>query len=1078
MKLETVIIRLSAKVLMGAMLTLLLSSGMLAQGVTTSSMSGVVTDDAGSPLVGANVVAVHEPSGTRYGASSRANGLFNIRNMRIGGPYVVTVSYVGYQEKVEEDVFLRLGQDFDVDFMLSQDVIAGEEVTVIGEIDDVMNSSRTGAATYVNKEKVEQLPTIRRSTRDLTRLDPRSDGNYSFGGKNWLYNNISLDGSYFNNPFGLDDPSPGGQSGSEPIPYEAVEQVQVSIAPFDVRQGGFTGAGVNTVTKSGTNNWTASAYSFTRNESLLGNTVAGQDVVANPDLAFNQSGFSLSGPLVRDRVFFFVNAELERRDDPGSNFVASSGGSSDFGVSRVDAATLQDIRNRMISIYGYDPGPFADYIHETNNNKLLAKLDVNLNDANKFSVRYSYLDAFREQGPHPFAISYRNTGRGPNPSSLPFQKSGYRINNELNSIAAELNTNTNTFSNRFFISYNRFRDFREPFSEDFPTIEIGQDGVQYTTLGHEPFSIHNILDQDVWQFTNNFSYYSGNHVYTAGVTFEHFGFFNSFNLFRHGFFIGQSTYDSVADFFEAIDPEDPTADPVDFRGMITPSTAPFKGENIDVGQLSLYVQDEVAINSQLDVTYGLRMDVPMYFTDPVDNPFSRSLIALDADDNEEVVDQSELPGATPLLSPRIGFNYDVGGDRSMQLRGGTGIFTGKIPFVWAGNVISNPGANPNLYEPFFNPDVEQIATSDDAILQQTFDLNAVDPDFKWPQVWTTNFAVDQDFGSGLLGTVEFVYGKDINAIIMRNADLRTPVRRLADGRDFFSDENGPELNPDGAGIYVLDNTDDGYNWSLTAQLRKRFANGLAADLAYTRMEAKSQLRSTEIASVLFQSNPVQSDPNRPRSSFSEFGQRHRFVGTSTYSHRWTPNLETHFGLFFEVAEGNRHIASGGNRYSFIYAGDVNGDGNPGNDLIYIPTDQNDIMLSDPGDWAALNAFIEQDDYLSEHRGQIAERFGAVNPWYSNIDFRILQDFAINIGSQKHTMQLNFDILNVANLLNDEWGVRKLANPAALSPLTLDRFDESTGEPVFDFTGPSETYIDDPSIISRWQMQVGLRYFFQ
>ena len=1079
MKLETVVSKMLTKAVAVLALAIFLNGGILAQGVTTSSMSGIVTDETGEPLVGANVVAVHEPSGTRYGASTRSSGLFNIRNMRIGGPYSVVVSYVGYQEKTEEGVFLRLGVDSDIDFSLTQDVVRGEEVVVVGEIDDVMNSGRTGAATYVNSEKVQQMPSIRRSTRDLTRLDPRSDGNYSFGGKNWLYNNISLDGSYFNNPFGLDDPSPGGQSNAEPVPYEAVEQVQVSIAPFDVRQGGFTGAGINTVTKSGTNQLKASAYSFTRNESLLGNSVSGDEVIANPDLAFNQSGFSLSGPLIRDKVFFFINGEIERRDDPGSNFVAGSGGASGLGVSRVDATTMQAIRDRMINVYGYDPGPFQDYIHETDNNKLLAKLDINLNDQNKFSLRYNYLDAFRQQGPHPFVLSPNNSGRGPNQTSMPFQNSGYAINNELNSVAAELNTNTNSFSNRFFISYSRFRDFREPFSEPFPTIDIAEDGVTYTTLGHEPFSIHNILDQDVWQFTNNFSYYSGNHVYTAGITFEHFGFHNSFNIFRHGvFFLPQfipigSTFSSVDEFFAATDPTNP--DRKDFASMVTPESVPFKGENIDVGQLSLYVQDEVAINGQWDITLGVRMDVPMYFTDPVDNPFSRGLAALDADDNEEVVDQSDLPSATPLISPRIGFNYDVGGDRSMQLRGGTGIFTGKIPFVWFGNVISNPGANPNLWAPFFNEGVDQVSTSDDAILQQSFDLNAMDPDFKWPQVWTSNFAIDQDFGNGLLGTVEFVYGKDINSIIMRNADLPTPTRTLADGRPYYTDENGNfELNPDGAaGIYVIDNTDDGYNWSLTAQMRKRFAAGLALDLAYTRMEAKSQLRSTEIASVLFQSNPVQGDPNRPRSSFSEFGQRHRFVGTGTYSLNRNSNFATHFGVFFEVAEGNRHIASGGNRYSFIYAGDVNGDGNGGNDLIYIPANQNDIVLADPGDWAALNAFIEQDAYLSEHRGEIAERFGAVNPWYSNIDLRILQDISTPVG----TMQLNFDVLNVANLLNSSWGVRKLANPAALSPLTVTGFN-AEGEPILDFTGPAETYFDDPSIISRWQMQVGLRYFFE
>ena len=513
-----------------------MSGSLAAQGVTTASMSGIVTDVNGNPLVGADVVAVHEPSGTRYGASTRDNGQFNIQNMRIGGPYTVTASYLGYKSQTVSDVMLFLAKNTDVNFTLAEDVVTGQEVTVVGEMDDVLNSGRTGAATFIDPDEVNQLPTIKRSTRDLTRLDPRSDGNFSFGGKNWLYNNISLDGSYFNNPFGLDDPAPGGQANAEPVPYEAVEQVQVSIAPFDVREGGFTGAGINTVTKSGTNNFEGSIYSFYRNEDMIGNEVSGQPVVANPSLSFNQSGFTVSGAIIPNKLFFFLNGELERREDPGTNFVASRNGSSGFGISRVDAAIMDSIRQRMKNVYGYETGPYEDYIHNTDNDKILFKLDWNINDNNSLTFRYNFLDARRDLGPHPFVLSFANSGRGPNETSLPFRNSGYRINNELNSFALELNSRSQNWSNRFFASYNRFRDFREPFSEPFPTIEVGEGGVTYTTIGHEPFSIHNILDQDVLQFTNNFSMYKGNHVLTFGTNFEYFSFFNSFNIFRHGVF--------------------------------------------------------------------------------------------------------------------------------------------------------------------------------------------------------------------------------------------------------------------------------------------------------------------------------------------------------------------------------------------------------------------------------------------------------------------------------------------------------------------------------------------------------------
>jgi hypothetical protein len=1062
--------------------SVLFAGSLFAQGVTTGAMNGNVTDSQGTPLPGANVIAVHVPSGTQYGTATRAGGAFNIPHMKIGGPYTVTATYVGYKTQKHENVSIGLGQNLRLDFILQEEAIIGEVVEVTAEQDEVLNSGRTGAATYIKAEQVSQMPSIKRSTRDLTRLDPRSDGNFSFGGRNWLYNNISLDGSYFNNPFGLDDPAPGGQASAEPVPFDAVEQVQVSVAPFDVREGGFTGAGINTVTKSGTNQFKASAYTFTRNEDFQGNKVRGQEVIASPSLKFNQSGITLSGPIVKNKLFFFVNGELERRDDPGTNFVADRDGNIVFGESRVSADVMNQISQRLQQVYGYQTGPYEDFIHQTDNNKLLAKLDWNINTNHTLSFRYNLLDAVRDLPPHPFVLSFNNTGRGPNETSLPFQNSGYAINNDLHSFALEVNSRSTKLANRFFASYNRFRDNRDPFSADFPTIEIGEGGVTYTTAGHEPFSIHNILDQDVLQLTNNLSIFSGKHVFTVGANFESFSFFNSFNIFRHGVFflppppasIG-TTFSSLADFIAATDRANPNF--VDFNSYV--GSGPFKGETIDVAQLGIYAQDEYQLSHDFRLTYGLRVDFPMYNTDPVDNPFSRELTALDENGNSETVDQSKLPGTKALFSPRVGFNWDTKGDRSTQLRGGTGIFTGRVPFVWVGNVISNPGANPNLWGPF-NTGAPQIKTSDDAILQQSFDLNAMDPEFEYPQVWITNLAIDQKLPGDFLGTLEFIYGKDLNAIFMRNADLVRPLRTLPDGRPFYGGFGNNELNPDGgAGIYVIDNSSEGNNLNLTAQLRKNFSSGLNTSLSYSYTHAKSQLKSTEIASVLWQNQPVQGDPNKPELSFSEFGQRHRIVGGATYSKSWSNTLATHFGMFLEIAEGNRFSGSGGNRYSYLYSGDVNGDGYGGNDLIYIPrnaADQNEILFSDPNDAQAFEAFIQQDSYLNSHRGQISERFGAVNPWYSDIDLRVLQDFSFNTGAQKQTFQLSVDILNFANLLSSDWGVRKVASPAATSPLRLVEFN-AQGVPVFDFTGPTETFVDDPSLLSRWQLQVGLKYFF-
>ena len=1091
------------------------------QGVTTAAMSGVVTDQNGAPLADANVVAVHVPSGTQYRAVTRAGGTYNAPNMRVGGPYRVTATRIGYRSHTEADVFLSLGQDLRVDFRLEAQAVELAPVVATAERDEVLNPGRTGAATFIDPGKVELLPSIKRSTRDLIRTDPRNDGNYSFAGRNWLYNNISLDGSYFNNPFGLDDPAPGGQTNAEPVPYDAIEQMQVSVAPFDVRQGGFTGANVNSVTKSGTNEYQASAYTFGRNDALLGNTVRGSQVIANPDLGFFQGGASVSGPLVRDKLFFFVNAEIERSHQPGSDFVACTTactGTLPLGVSRVTAQVMDSIRTLMQNVYGYDTGPYEGYLHHTDNDKLIVKLDWNPNPSNTLSLRWDYLNAKRDLPPHPFVLSYNNTGRGPNATSLPFQNSGYAINNHLNSFALELNSRSRGFANRFFASYNRFRDFREPFSKPFPTIEIGDGGVTYTTVGHEPFSIHNILDQDVWQLTDNFSWFRGKHVVTLGANFEKFSFFNSFNIFRYGVFFlappdsfghfGGSTFSSLDQFFLRTNPgpnyqgKDSTF--IDFSAPPYAASGLYKGEDISVGQLGFYLQDEYPVTERLNLTYGLRVDFPMYFTNPVDNPFSRGLTALDANGNPEIVDQSKLPNAAALWSPRLGFNWNASGDRRTQVRGGTGIFTGRVPFVWIGNVLSNPGANPNLFP--VGPLRPTGSPGDSSTLQQSFDVNAVNPKFKWPQVWTTDLAIDHQLPGGLLGTLELVYGKDIHAIVMRNADLRAPVGTVPgpDGRPFYGScvfgaancptglpPGGAELNPDGgAGIYVLDNTSDGHSVNVTAQLRKNFASGLSTSIGYSFTDARNNLKSTEIASVLWQNEPVKGDPNKPELSYSEFGPRHRIVGTATYTKAWSPSLKTRVGIFVEVGEGNRFSGNGGNRYSFIYSGDVNGDGQAGNDLIYIPRSQSEITFvacapsacgpnqTPQQQWDAFNAFIQQDGYLSSHRGQIADRFGELNPWYNNVDLRILQEFGVGAGGTRHQFELSVDILNVGNLINSSWGVRKVASPAATSPLKLVGFNNATGVPVFNFTGPATTFIDDPSLLSRWQMQLGLRYLLK
>jgi len=1077
-----------------AVLAVLAVPSLHAQGVTTAAVSGVVTDTSGMPLENAVITAVHEPTGTTYRGTTRAGGAYTILNMRVGGPYHVTAALIGYQPSTRGSLLLTLGQTNHVDLRLVPQAVQVTGIEVRSAQDPVMNASRTGAAITINEQMVEIMPSVTRSTRDLTRLDPRSDGNYSFGGRNWLYNNITVDGSYYNNSFGLDDPAPGGQAGSEPIPFDAVEQVQVAIAPFDVRQSGFTGANVNLVTRSGTNDLRVTAYGFGRNNSFQGNSVGGQQVSANPSLSYSQAGFSVGGPLMRDRLFLFVNAELERRTDPGSDFVACTTtctGTLPLGVSRVRVSTMDSIRQRMIGEYNFDPGPYQNYDFATNNNKLLARLDWNINENNNLMIRYDYLSSYKDKGPHPFVLSYANAGRGPNSSTLPFRNSGYRMNNGINSLALELNSRSTGWANRLFASFNARRDHRDAFSgQPFPTIEIGENGVGYTTVGEEPFSIHNILNTNEIQVVDEYSRYFGRHTTTVGASYERFSFFNSFNIFRNGVFFlpyglfpGTATFDSPSQFFTETDPNNPSqADFLSFNG-----SGPYKGEDIATGQISVYLQDEFLASPRLNLNFGLRLDMPQYYTTPVDNPFSRGLTAVDANGNPQTVDQSKLPGTQMMWSPRIGFNWNAAGDRATQVRGGTGVFTGRPPMVWVGNVISNPGQNPNLY-PIASNQVHTGSPADSSILQTSFDVNAMAPNFKWPQVWTTDLAVDHRLPWQLLGTLEFIYTKDLNAIYLYNADLPNPTgTNPIDGRPTYASS---ELNADGgAGIYVIDNTSEGYSYNLTAQLRRSFGANLTTSIAYTYLQARNNLQSTEIASVLWQNQPVQGNPNKPELSYSQFGQTHRIVGFATYDKLWSSRHHTQFGLYLEVAQGNRYDSNrqlSTSRYSFIYSGDANGDGYGGNDLIYIPRNSSEIafdtlwadqahttVASTPAQqWTAFDAFINQDSYLSSHRGQIAQRNGLVNPWYHELDLRIMHEMGVSGG---HKLQLSWDILNLTNLLNSSWGVRKIADPFATSPLRVTQV--VNGMPHVTFSGATHTFMNNPNEYSRWQMQFGIRYLY-
>ena len=1033
-------------------------------------------DARGQPLPGATVIATHLPSGTTYGNATRDNGQFDLLNLRIGGPYEVKVSFVGYETFVQSNIQLVLGKTFETRVTLSEG--SGQkldEVVVRVNRDGQINPGRTGAATNISAMALRSLPTINRSQDDFTRLTPQASG-LSFGGRNTLYNNFSLDGSIFNNSFGLDSPTPGGQTNSQPVSLDAIEQIQVSLAPYDVRQGGFTGAGVNAVTKSGTNSFRGTAYTYYRNESLIGTRVQGA-AIDNPSLKVNQTGFALGGPVVKNKLFFFTNAEFTRQADPGQSFrpannpaeaQAALNGQLN-GVSRVLKSDLDAIRQRLASVYGYDPGTYNGFTYRTYSNKFLAKLDWNINPSNTFSVRYNYLKSYRQQGPHPIAIA--PSSRVPGVNTLQYENSGYTVDNNLNSVVAELNSTfgNGRFSNKAQAGYSAFRDFRGlPSPTFFSQIDITQGGTTYTTVGTEQFSANNLLNQNILQLTDNLSYFAGKHIVTVGVNYEHFAFVNGFNLQRYGYQRLELT-----DFFADTQPGKPGF--LDLNAQAAAGAKlPVQQVDLAVAQLGVYLQDEFQVSPAVKLTLGVRADAPIYTNSVAPNVQISAATFKNSAGEATKVDVSQFPKSTPLLSPRIGFNVTPQGDGAKtQVRGGTGVFTGRIPFVWLSNQASNAQFG-NGY---------------------TYQINSTGRDFKFPQVWRSNLAVDHESPGGLVATLEAIYTKDINAVVHRNYNFVTPTQTLSganggDKRQIYP-AAGPRLNsftgPDGrftfldAGVIGLENTDQGYQYSVTGQLRKEFANGFYATAAYTYAQAKDLTSNPgEIAGDAYQRLPVVGNTNQPALAYSDFGLQHRVIAAAGrrfgYAHE---HLATTVGFFFEAGQGNR--------FSYTYAGDLNRDGIDGNDLIFVPANRGQINLvaytnaagqtvSADQQYQQLDAYINQDPYLRQHRGDYTVRNGALSPWYSQLDAKLLQDFVVTTGSGKHnTLQLSFDILNLGNLLNANWGNRQIVGNNRLIEATYPA--ATPDAPAYTFRGGSQTFFTDASIASRWRAQVGVRYIF-
>lgn len=1035
-------------------------SSILAIGqVTTSNIKGLILDESNEPLPGANVVAVHNPTGTKYGAATNFDGRYNLLNLRVGGPYTITISYVGYKEQVFNDIYLTLGKTENIDAAMVAESEQLETVVLTGTSGvSTFGSDRTGAETNVGRRELTRLPTISRSAADFTRLEPTASSG-SFAGRNDQFNNYSLDGAIFNNPFGLDAPTPGGQTDAQPISLDAIDQISVSTAPYDVTQAGFTGASVNAVTKSGTNEFTGTVYGFFRNQDMTGKG----DDAERAKLEQVQYGFSVGGPIIKNKLFFFANFEKDDRDDLGTNGWIPNDGNSSLASneSRVLESDLIAVQNALANL-GYDTGAYKDFTFASGSTKGIFKLDWNINDNNRLAIIYNWLNASKEKPAHPTALGFR----GPNAATLQFQNTGYEINNQLKSIMLELNsTLSESATNKLQVGYTHFDDFRNPLSVPAPTITIQEGGSNYIIAGHEPFSIHNTLDQKVFQFTDNLNFYEGDHTFTIGLSFEKFEFDNSFNLGVYGargvFF---PSYGSVADFLAdsgsggglAAMLSDATAahNALEANGSGNPGGWAFAETN--VGQMSFYAQDEWNITDQFKLTYGLRFDKPLFFdsAEKAQDVMDVSCCAIpnvpfyNPNTGESaLVDTRNMPTNKWLISPRVGFNYDVKGDDTFQIRGGSGLFTGRFPFVWLGNQIANPNG---------------------------YFLQYVDPDYQFPQVWRTNIGADKKLDNGLILTADVSYSKDINGAHVQHWGLLDPSATLqgVDNRPIYADSDNLNFFGVTGGPFVFSNSDKGRIWNASVKAQKTFDNGLYTMLAYSYLNSKDvNSIEAEITGDAFAFNPALGNVNNAVLAHSKYGDTHRFIGVA--SKKWTYGngaWGTTLSTFFEYAQGGR--------FNYTYGGDINNDGSGLNDLIYIPTSSeiSQMQFSGAGQGAAFDAYIAQDDYLSGRRGQYAERYGALAPWRGRWDMKFLQDYNFKVSENKtNTIQFSVDVLNIGNMISKDWG--RIQQPNNVQPIGVT-VDPTTKVPTYTFDpNLAKTFGYDSSLASRWQMQVGLRYIF-
>lgn len=1066
--------------------------------VTTSSMSGVVKNDKGEALVGATITLKHIPTGASFNVSTRNGGVFDINNIPPGGPYSVKISYIGFADYTKEDINIPLGEKYDLQTTLLPSNSELQVVTVTAARRGA--TEKTGAATSISNRMVQNMPNLTRNLTNLTRITPQSNGN-SIGGMNNRFNNITIDGSLFNNNFGRsgDGMIPGGAVSA--ISIDAVDQVQVNIAPFDVRQAGFIGGGINAVTRRGTNNWYGTAYAFYRDDKFTGKKVNGRDI-DNPSRSNKTFGASLGGPIVKDKLFFFVNFEMEKRTQPGQTFVAKNDvNDQNPNATTVLKSDLDRLSTFLQNEYKYNPGVYQGYDFKTDNKKFLARVDWNITSRHRLTLRYTQSntdDDDQINASSSIGSRFSNSRRGGKTGGMAYNGSNFKNNVKVWSGVAELNSNfSNIFSNQLIASYTDNELKRVP-NSTASFVDIMQGSNVYISFGTDLFSYKNEISDKALNIADNLTINLGKHQVIAGINYEYMKFANSFTSGA-----GPSYYR-----YASIDAFIAKQNPIGFAVAYDPNNRlGIKVPEAKFSQLGYYIQDIWTISNKFKLTYGIRFDAPNYPYKPDENPALAKMVFKDNDGNPESFDVSKWPSRKTLVSPRLGFIYDVDGDKSTIVRGGTGLFTGRIPFIWLVNQVGDNGviraqytaSSDDLKTITYSPDrTTYIPANPPAVgtsIPSGSNYTAVAHNFKMPQVWRTNLAVDRKFGGSYTFTLEALYTKMVNNVYFRNANLGAQTGTLnlsGDKRPVYAQRLNSNMNQ----MIVLDNTNKGYSLSFTAGVNKQFSRNWEAGIAYTYMLAQeAAIGSSDQSGSGWTTNMSSKSPNLPELGASNFAVPHRIVAHGSYRIPYG-NMATTIGFFYQAQPQDR--------YAFRYGGDVNGDGQTSNDMLYIPKDPSDIKFVEgyqvkvgtetftytaKQQSDAFFKLVENDKYLRKHKGQLVEKYGALLPWQHSLDMRILQDVYFKTGEKKHTVQFSIDVLNVLNLLNSNWGYRNqytfgtfqdqgiLGTASASNNVGKEAFNPNDPKFTFDPAGPSKAFQPGYNTGSTWGIQLGLRYIF-